>query len=317
MVQSDFLRFTSRSGSQYSGAFHICSTLHHTDAVTMAPNDTTPSTAAVGFRGPMFCSQDPAMWFAVLECNFLASNITKDLTKFTHAVALIPPDVLTQVSDVISAAINSSTPYEDLKAACLSRLQSSTAARLQELLSKEELGNEKPSNLLLRMKKLLGDRYSAFDKDIFKQLYYQRLPAAIQTNLFSVKDKLDLDELAHLADEFMSTMPTATASVSAVAAHAADDLRSMIAKLTLEVDSLRNELRSRSKSRPRGYFRSRSRSSKRRTGASDADGLCYFHKKFGDKAFRCQQPCNFPSSPAPASASLNKTGGHYWRIVSA
>ena len=180
------------------------------------------------------------MWFAVLECNFLASNISKDLTKFTHAVALIPPDVLTQVSDVISAAINSSTPYEDLKAACLSRLQSSTAARLQELLSKEELGNEKPSNLLLRMKKLLGDRYSTFDKDIFKQLYYQRLPAAIQTNLFSVKDKLNLDELAHLADEFMSTMPTATASVSTVAAPAADDLRCMIAKLTLEVDSLRN-----------------------------------------------------------------------------
>ena len=277
----------------------------------MFHDETKLSNAAVGFRGPMFCSQDPAMWFAVLECNFLASNISKDLTKFNHAVTLIPPDVLTQVSDVISAAINSSTPYEDLKAACLSRLQSSTAARLQELLSKEELGNEKPSNLLLRMKKLLGDRYSTFDKDIFKQLYYQRLPAAIQTNLFSVKDKLDLDELAHLADEFMSTMPIATASVNAVAAPAADDLRSMIAKLTLEVDSLKNELRSRSKSRPHGYYRSRSRSSKRRPGApSGGDGLCYFHRKFGDKAFRCQQPCNFPTSPAPASASLNKTGGH-------
>ena len=135
----------------------------------MFHDETKLSNAAVGFRGPMFCSQDPAMWFAVLECNFLASNISKDLTKFNHAVTLIPPDVLTQVSDVISAAINSSTPYEDLKAACLSRLQSSTAARLQELLSKEELGNEKPSNLLLRMKKLLGDRYSTFDKDIFKQ----------------------------------------------------------------------------------------------------------------------------------------------------
>ena len=57
------------------------------------------------------------------------------------------------------------------------------------------------------MKKLLGDKYNTFDEDIFKQLYYQRLPTAIQSNLFNVKNKLTIDELAKLADEFMTTIP--------------------------------------------------------------------------------------------------------------
>ncbi|XP_047500993.1 uncharacterized protein LOC125047012 [Penaeus chinensis] len=49
-------------------------------------------------------------------------------------------------------------PYEVLKTALLSRLESSITTRLQELLLKEELGNEKPSDLLRRMKKLFVDK---------------------------------------------------------------------------------------------------------------------------------------------------------------
>ncbi|KAK8385614.1 hypothetical protein O3P69_016412 [Scylla paramamosain] len=76
-----------------------------------------------------------------------------------------------------------------------------------ELLSKEELGGEKPTDLLRRMKKLLGDKYTSFDKELFLQLFYQRLPPDTQRCLFTVKNKLSVDELATLADEFMATLP--------------------------------------------------------------------------------------------------------------
>ncbi|KAK8373724.1 hypothetical protein O3P69_007839, partial [Scylla paramamosain] len=82
--------------------------------------------------------------------------------------------------------------------------------RLQELLSQEELGGEKPTDLLRRMKKLLGDKYPSFDKELFLQLFYQRLPPDTQRCLFTVKNKLSVDELATLADEFMATLPQAT-----------------------------------------------------------------------------------------------------------
>ncbi|KAK8401050.1 hypothetical protein O3P69_002674 [Scylla paramamosain] len=79
--------------------------------------------------------------------------------------------------------------------------------RLQELLSKEELGGEKPTDLPRRMKKLLGDKYTSFDKELFLQLFYQRLPPDTQRCLFTVKNKLSVDELATLTDEFMATLP--------------------------------------------------------------------------------------------------------------
>ncbi|KAK8389727.1 hypothetical protein O3P69_009017 [Scylla paramamosain] len=84
--------------------------------------------------------------------------------------------------------------------------------RLQELLSKEELGGEKPTDLLRRMKKLLGNKYTSFDKELFLQLFYQRLPPDTQRCLFTVKNKLSVDELATLADEFMATFPQASTS---------------------------------------------------------------------------------------------------------
>lgn len=262
-----------------------------------AMNPLNTMAAAVAFRGPVFCNKDPAMWFAILECNFKAANITKNLTKFNHAVALIPPDSLSLVSDVVSAAINSETPYEDLKEATLARLQSSAATRLKELLSKEELGNEKPSELLRRMKKLLGDKYQTFDQDIFKQLYYQRLPPNTQGSLFSVKDKLAIDELAKLADEFTATvtsppavhavrsppqaaahspatMPPVTATApdttALAAAHVAQSptflpqLTDALSKLTLQVDSLQKEINKMQQGLHRPRSRSRSSSASRR-----------------------------------------------------
>ncbi|KAK8376639.1 hypothetical protein O3P69_009924 [Scylla paramamosain] len=57
------------------------------------------------------------------------------------------------------------------------------------------------------MRKLLGDKYPSFDKELFLQLFYQRLPPDTQRCLFTVKNKLSVDELATLADEFMATLP--------------------------------------------------------------------------------------------------------------
>ena len=95
------------------------------------------STAINVFKAPPFCSQDPSLWFTIIECNFQANRITASLTKFSHATALLPSDVLSQASDVIAKAVLSPTPYEDLKSAIITRLETSITTRFQELLSKE------------------------------------------------------------------------------------------------------------------------------------------------------------------------------------
>ena len=215
-------------------------------------NTSTHDVSAVNvFKAPPFCSQDPSLWFTLLECNFKANCITSSLMKFSHATALLPPDVLSQVSDVVSKAVISTEPYEDLKSSIISRLESSVTTRLQELLSKEELGNEKPTGLLRRMKRLLSDKYDKFDKALFLQLFYQRLPPAIQQNLFTVKTKLKIEELAELADEFIQSIPgdkisssSTNSSINQVQPPQVTQLVELVSKLTLSLKSLQSQVSS-------------------------------------------------------------------------
>ena len=255
----------------------------------MTDPDATVATS-VAFRAPPFCSQDPSLWFSLLECSFKASKITNSLTKFTHAISHLPPELLPQASAVIAAAPTADHPYEDLKAALLKILQTSVATRLRELLSKEELGDEKPSQLLSRMKQLLADKYQSFDAELFKQLFYQRLPSSIQRSLFSVKDNLSADAIATLADDYMATLPPSQASSISVSSHDSQltQLTQLVSRLTSDMAALKLQLQDRS--------RSRSSTPRRRRSRSRSPGVCWYHRTFGDKALKCVPPCTRPSN---------------------
>lgn len=257
----------------------------------MTDPDSTVATS-VAFRAPPFCSQDPSLWFSLLECSFKASKITNSLTKFTHAISHLPPELLPQASAVIAAAPTADHPYEDLKATLLKILQTSVATRLRELLSKEELGDEKPSQLLSRMKQLLADKYQTFDAELFKQLFYQRLPSSIQRSLFSVKDNLDADTLATLADDYMATLPPPHASSISVSPQDSQlaQLTRLVSQLTSEMATLKLQLQNRSRSRSSTPRRRRSSSRSR------DPGVCWYHRTFGDKALKCVPPCTRSSN---------------------
>ena len=301
---------------------------------------TSESPAVNVFRAPAFCNQEPSIWFSLIESSFLANRITSSLVKFSHATALLPPDVLSQVSDIIAKAVLSNQPYEDLKSATISRLETPFTTRLQELLSKEELGNERPTGLLRRMKKLLGDKYDQFDKAMFLQLFYQRLPPTIQRNFFIVKNKLDIDELAELADEFLQSTPgDQVASVNEVQSQPYTHLVDLVSRLSLQIESLQTQVRSLQTqvdnipsqgqcSRSHQRFPSRSPPPPRKMYYYQVDNLlsqdrssrsrqrfpsrspppprqmCYYHQTFKAAAKKCDPPCSFNKS------ALNSEGRH-------
>ncbi|MPC52626.1 hypothetical protein E2C01_046499 [Portunus trituberculatus] len=229
---------------------------------------TATLTAHVAFRPPPFCSQDPSMWFSILKCNFNSASITANLTKFTHSIALIPPNILSRVSDVVINAHTSATPYDDLP-------------RLQELLYKE-LSDEKPSGLPRLMKKLLDDKYDSFDKELIRHLYFRHLPITTQQSLFSIKDNLLVKEIAQLTDDFMATLLPST-SVVAVTEKSGQDLQlaELVSKLTLQVNAISQQLKRHPRSRTPQCFRRCSRSSSKSARASSSStSACFYHCKF-------------------------------------
>ena len=279
--------------------------------MTLDGDGATATASPVIFKAPEFCSHDPTLWFNLLEMNFKVNRITSSVSKFSLATQKLPSEVLTKVSDVIQLAITSQQPYEDLKKAVIDRLESTVTTRLQELLSKEELGNEKPTDLLRRMKRLLSDKYATFDQSVFRQLFYQRLPSVIQANLFTVKDKLSLEELAKLADDFMDSVPSTKVAAIAPPTESTSEvqqLTAVVSQLTLQLNALQEKfdtvINARSDSPHRGRPRERPRERSRSFSRNRGDAVCFYHARYGRKAKKCVQPCDFPTS------TLNDGGDH-------
>ena len=170
---------------------------------------TAPNVAAVSLKLPPYWPNDPAVWFAQVEAQFTTRGITVEDTKFAYVVSALQPEIAQEVRDILMNPPHDS-PYTHLKAELIRRTSASEQKRLQQLLTQEELGDRKPSQLLRRMEQLLGSDH--LEESIFKQLCLQRLPHHVQTILASNRDQMKMAQLADLADKIIEVGPVSTIS---------------------------------------------------------------------------------------------------------
>ena len=291
-------------------------------AETMGPGRTavSPSTSgsadvsAVNLKLPPFWPADPELWFAQVEAQFACRRITSQKSRFDHVVSSLSPDYAAEVRDLLLRP-PADNPYTALKEQLTKRTALSEQRRLQQLFS-EELGDRKPIQLLRRMQQLLGDR-PGIDPSFLQELFLQRLPQSVRMVLASTPEGTALSKLAEMVDKVMEVTapsssvaalkthspsdppapPTPTPSVPLATAADIEDLRSEISRLEKLVRNL---------ARPHSSFRSSARSTRspRRsptptpslnTDSSDHT-LCWYHRKFGDRARDCRSPCSWSSN---------------------
>ena len=111
--------------------------------------------AAVVLKLAPFWSANPSLWFAQAEAQFATRNITTEQTKFRHIVATLAPEIATEVRDLLHQPPEDN-PYTVLKEVLIKRVGVSEDVRLTQLLEDEPLGDRRPSQLLRRMRQLLG-----------------------------------------------------------------------------------------------------------------------------------------------------------------
>ena len=259
--------------------------------------------APISIRLPNYWSHDPQLWFAQAEAHFANHRITSSKSRFNVVVSSLAPEVAAEVRDLLLSP-PADDPYGALRAALVDRTQKSEKVRLRELLSQEGLGDEKPSRLLRKMEQLLGDK--SLDDSLLYEMFVQRLPPGVRLVLSAVPGALTARELAGLADRVVEST-TAASPVTAVTAPREDfsQLRDEIGQLSAAVLALTTRDESVSKAlsqRGRSRERSPARACPERRSPSRAadDDVCWFHRRFGDKARHCRSPCRFSSSRKPS-----------------
>lgn len=245
---------------------------------------------SVKSRIPLFWRDKPRLWFAQFETMTAAQKLS-DENKFGLVVTQLERIDVEQVSDIIMTPPNSGR-YNAIKERLLSVYEESEGKQLQKLLNEMDLGDQRPSSLLRRMRDLALGK---IPDSTLKMLWMGHLPASTRAVL-SISEESKLDSLAAMADKMNETTKEVNSICSCQARSSStsnNDIMRKIDALTQEVASLKMErARSnfrRTRSRSRSVPRSRSRAGPR----SPRHATCYYHRKFGKEAFRCRAPCNF------------------------
>nr|VZH96018.1 unnamed protein product [Spirometra erinaceieuropaei] len=239
---------------------------------------------------------DIALWLRTVESRFALRQITREDTKFHYVVAALPMDIATDLRDIIDCP-PTEAPYTALKKALISRISLSTQKRLQRLISEEDLGDRKPTQLLRRLEQLADGQ--KLDATMFKQLFLQRLPPSVQAILAPNIPSSTVQMLAETADRILEYyQPPITVNVASrsTTAPTIEDVVKRLDALTLEVSQLR-ATRVYNPRSPAISRRPRSPTPNKPT----VDGFCWYHHNYGSNAHRCHSPCKYktPASENP------------------
>lgn len=233
-----------------------------------------------------FWREQPRLWFAQFEA-LIEPLKTGDDQKYRYVLGALQAMDIQQISDILTNPPTTGK-YTAVKNRLLSVYQASESRQFQKLLGGLELGDQKPSMLLRKMRDLGG---KMVPEDALRVLWLNQLPAQMRAVL-SVNTESALETLATMADVMMEHSEPPTINAVATTSQPSTSelqfalLSKQLEKLTLEIAELRR--RDNDRNYPRPYNnRSRSQSRDRRNSTE-----CYYHRRFGNAARKCQSPCS-------------------------
>ncbi|XP_036321231.1 uncharacterized protein LOC118735533 [Rhagoletis pomonella] len=251
-----------------------------------------------------FSLQSIESWFTRLEAFFSINNFGKmnqnqrDNAKFNIAVMYMDERLHEQTLDIVRNP-PVKDKYATLRTAVLSKFSISPIARLEQLTSGIQLGDNKPSHMLSQLQRT----GVTTDKKLIKDFWLQKLPVsarAVITGIDKGNPEMTLEQLASIAGEIIDVVRvnsveavsagSSTRPLQQSSAHADSNasIESRIERIEralarIEKKSNKSHQRARSPSRQNSPLRS----------SANSQQMCWYHKIFGTKAQKCNYPCNF------------------------
>lgn len=256
------------------------------------PPQPAPQVSSQPVKLPEFNDKDVHVWFEIIE-QLLDGRSEK--VKKNSLLSYLPSDIL------LNTGAKVSDNFGDIKSQIIRFYDESDQKRLHKLLQEQHLGDRKPSVLLRQMQKLAPG-----NDGVIKIRFLELMPDNIRVILASLDSTLTIEQMADTADKMVEQMPHASTN-STVPPQSDIDRRlsammDQIEALTTQVQAIKADSRSRSRSpgpSHRRYDRSRSKSK----GRWNKSGLCFYHSKFGTKAYNCQSPCSWKQNGVSGNAN--------------
>nr|VZI41935.1 unnamed protein product [Spirometra erinaceieuropaei] len=179
----------------------------------MSKDSTSQPVAGIHtFDLPTVWLGDIALWLRVVESRFVLRQITGEDTKIHYVVTALPMDIATDLRDIIDCS-PTEAPNTALKEALICRISLSRQKRLQRLISEEDLGGRKLTQLLKRLEQLADGQ--KLDVTMFKQLFLQRLPPSVQAILAPSIPSSTVQRLTETVDRILEYyQPPVTVNVA-------------------------------------------------------------------------------------------------------
>lgn len=268
------------------------------------------SSIASNIRIPPLWRDRIRLWFLQFEA--IVNPLKKgDQAKYEFLIAQLERQDIDEISDILLNPPESKK-FDALKTRLISVYEESKDRNLQRLLTEMELGDLKPSQLLRRMKTLASDNVS---ETALRILWTSHLPPSVRTVVAAsdiMMESINLNDIALMADKILeqsrkdicviSTPPAAQPSTSTAHRETSPQqtLEDKLDHLVREVAELKvqNKQYRRGQRPVSQYNASYARPNFRaRTGFCQPEylssGICYYHRRFGDSAFKCTIPCNY------------------------
>lgn len=106
----------------------------------------TTTVEAVCVKVPPFWPEEPALWFAQLEGQFVLASITAD-SKYNYVISNLEFKYVSENKDIVKNPPGANN-YDKVKTELIPRLSSSQEQRVRQLLTHEDIGDRKPAQIL-------------------------------------------------------------------------------------------------------------------------------------------------------------------------
>lgn len=252
-----------------------------------------PPTKLSKLKLPPWMPKNAKAWFNLLELTFSKENIVSEEDKCLAILTFVPPDATSKLGTIAWKSTYAEGDYAKIRDKLVAMYTESDDAKITKLLHKESLGDQKPSELYIKMLNLAG---SITTTQIPEKLIFNRWMNELPTELISyVQNYSNIwDSSLHLpgVDALHEMLLKRQAAVSKITA---------IDRPRYQRGGEKQRSRSPSKGRSNSTNRQRGNAKSQRKGRKPRDypencKQCWYHWMYGAQARKChREHCNYRS----------------------